>query len=159
MTLRHADPPRGGSIRIADIHGHACPLGFSFRLERQCMTKVEFVWERFANVQDAPKKFKSIAGLYMLTYKEGRILGIGESGNLRNLYRGGTGWMVEAALHGSGNLVFIAAARIEEKIRKSAEVPPHLQVSAAVLSTNQLIAPVECLEIEHTGEFHQESSS
>jgi hypothetical protein len=28
--------------------------------------------------------------------------------------------MVEAALRGSGNIVFIAAAAIEEKIRKSA---------------------------------------
>jgi hypothetical protein len=69
------------------------------------MTKVLLIWEKFVNFQDALKKFKGVGCIYVLADKDGRILRIGESGNLRSRYRGGTGWMVEAALHGSGNSV------------------------------------------------------
>lgn len=82
----------------------------------------------------------------------GHILRIGESGNLRSRYRGGTGWMVEAAMHGSGNLVFVAAARIEEKIRKSAEALLTFRYQPPYCEQNKLIAPVELPEIEHTGD-------
>ena len=73
--------------------------------------------------------------------KDGRILRIGESGNLRSRYRGGTGWMVEAALHGSGNSVFVAAAPIEEKIRKSAEAFLIFKYQPPFCQQNKLAAP------------------
>ena len=106
------------------------------------MTKVLFVWEKFANFQEALKKFKGVACIYVLTDKDGRILRIGESGNLRSRYRGGTGWMVEADMHGSGNLVFVTAARIEEKIRKSAEALLTFRYQASVLSAKQVGCPL-----------------
>jgi len=98
------------------------------------MTKIPLVWKKFANFQDALKRFKGVSCIYVLTDRDGRILRIGESGNLRSRYRGGTGWMVEAALHGSGNMIFVAEAPIEDQIRKSAEAllifkyqPPYCQ--------------------------------
>jgi hypothetical protein len=116
------------------------------------MRRILFVWEKFGNFQDALKKFKRVACIYLLTDKDGRILRIGESGNLRSRYRGGTGWMVEAALHGSGNIVFVAAAPIEEKIRKSAEAILTFKYQPPYCQQNKLVAPVESLEIENTGE-------
>jgi hypothetical protein len=116
------------------------------------MRKVLFVWEKFANFQDALKKFKRIPCIYVLTDKDGRILRIGESGNFRSRYRGGTGWMVEAAMHGSGNLVFVSAAPIEEKIRKFAEAFLTFKYQPPYCQQNKLVAPVESMEIEHTGE-------
>lgn len=116
------------------------------------MTKIVFVWEKFANFQDALKKFKGLPCIYMLTDKDGRILRIGESGNLRSRYRGGTGWMVEAALHGSGNVVLVAAAPIEETIRKSAEALLTFRYQPPYCQQNKLFAPLEALEIAHRGE-------
>ncbi len=116
------------------------------------MTKILFVWEKFANFQDALKKFKRASCIYLLTDKDGRILRIGESGNLRSRYNGGTGWMVEAALHGSGNLVFVAAAPVEQKVRRYAEAFLTFKYQPPYCQQNKLVAPVEPLEIEHRGE-------
>ena len=116
------------------------------------MTKILFVWEQFATFQEALKKFKRAACIYMLTDKDGRILRIGESGNLRSRYNGGTGWMVEAALHGSGNLVYVAAAPIDQKIRRDAEATLTFRYQPPYCQRDKLLAPVEPVDIEHTGD-------
>ncbi len=73
--------------------------------------KVLFRWQRFTTFQDALKKHKGVACLYVLTDREEKVLRIGESACLRSRYRGGTGWMVEAAMHDSGNIVFLSRPR------------------------------------------------
>lgn len=85
------------------------------------MNTFVLVWEPFLTFRAALKKFKRLPCLYGLTDKEERILRIGESGDLRSRYRGRTGWMVEAALHESGNKIFPAPAPADEATRRSIE--------------------------------------
>ena len=114
--------------------------------------KISFNWQRFVTFQEALKKHKGVACLYVLTDKEERILRIGESGCLRSRYRGGTGWMVEAAMHGSGNIVFVAAAPADQKIRQSAEALLTYRHQPPYCQRDKLVPPVEPLEIEHQGD-------
>jgi hypothetical protein len=57
----------------------------------------------------------------MLTDKNGLILKIGESSNLWERYKGGTGNTLDAALHGSDKYVFVAAAPSDANERKTIE--------------------------------------
>jgi hypothetical protein len=102
------------------------------------MNTFVLVWERFDTFQAALKKFKRSACLYVLTDKDEHIFRIGESGDLRSRYRGGTGWMVEAALHGSGNKVFDAPAPADEATRRSVEAWPTFKCQPPVLPTGQV---------------------
>src|SRR5262245_52800635 len=83
--------------------------------------KMTLHWERFKTFQEALIRFRRLPCIYLLADTDDRILRIGESGNLRARYKGGTGWMVEAALSGSGKQVFAAQATADEVTRRSAE--------------------------------------
>jgi hypothetical protein len=71
---------------------------------------VVLLWKQFSTFREARKAFKAEPCIYAVTDAMGRILKIGESGNLWRRYWGGTGYTLDAALHGSGNLVFAAPA-------------------------------------------------
>lgn len=116
------------------------------------LTKVLFTWQKFTTFQEALKKHKGIACLYVLTDKDENILRIGESGCLRSRYRGGTGWMVEAAMHGSGNIIFVAAAPVEQKMRQSAEALLTYRHQPPYCQRDKMIPPVVLLAIEHQGD-------
>ena len=72
-------------------------------------------WKRFASFRQAREAFRGTTCIYAVTDREERILKIGESGDLWTRYVGGTGYTVDAAMHGSGNLVFVAAAPLDEQ--------------------------------------------
>jgi hypothetical protein len=98
------------------------------------------------------KNFKRSACLYVLADKDEHIFRIGESGNLRNRYRGGTGWMVEAALHGSGNKIFAAPAPADEETRRSVEAWLTFKHQPQYCQQEKCVAPVGAWHIEHTGD-------
>jgi hypothetical protein len=119
------------------------------------MNRFVLVWEQFDTFQAALKKFKRSACLYVLTDKEERILRIGESGDLRSRYRGGTGWMVEAALHESGNKIFVAPAPADEGTRRAIEAWLTFKHQPRYCQRDKCVAPVGAWHIEHTGRTPQ----
>lgn len=71
---------------------------------------VLLAWSRFERLTAARAAFKLVPCLYVQTDRDRQILRIGKaSEGLEPRYRGGTGYALDAALHGSGNLVFGAA--------------------------------------------------
>jgi hypothetical protein len=111
------------------------------------MNRFVLVWEQFDTFQAALKQFKRSACLYVLTDKEERILRIGESGDLRSRYRGGTGWMVEAALHESGNKIFVAPAPADEATRRTIEAWLTFKHQPRYCQRDKLVAPVSIYPI------------
>ncbi len=60
--------------------------------------------------------------------------------------------MVEAAMYESGNIVFVAAAPVEQRIRQSVEALLTYRYQPPFCQQNKLIPPTESLEIEHRGD-------
>ena len=85
------------------------------------MADVVLTWERFDTLRQARKRFRRLPCIYVLADKDGAILRIGESDDLWERYVGGTGWMVDAALHGSGKVIFAAEAPADLAARRRVE--------------------------------------
>lgn len=72
---------------------------------------VELEWHRFAKLTDARRRFAKISCIYVQTDPRACPIRIGKATRrLEARYRGGTGYAIDAAMHGSGNLVFVASA-------------------------------------------------
>ena len=68
-------------------------------------------WKRFASMVAACRDFRHVCCVYVIADPSTRPMYIGCSeskGGLDGRYHGGTASAVDAALHGSGNLVFVA---------------------------------------------------
>ena len=94
--------------------------------------------------------FKLVPWLYVQTDASRQILRIGKAGEgLEPRYRGGTGYALDAAMHGPGNLVFVAApntpALLDDVERKLLveERPPY---------NNKFPSPSRRFLIRHTGD-------
>jgi hypothetical protein len=109
-------------------------------------------WERFNTFQEALKQFRLLPCLYLLIDTDDRILRIGESADLRARYRGGTGWMVEAALYRSGKTVFAAQAPPEERTRRSVEGWLTFRYQPQFCQRDKELPPLEEWQVEHTGD-------
>ena len=67
-------------------------------------------WEKFQRLTEARSKFAKTSCVYVQTDQTGHPIRVGKaSKGLEARYRGGTGYAFDAAMHGSNNLVFIAA--------------------------------------------------
>jgi hypothetical protein len=67
-------------------------------------------WKRFDRLTEARAMFGNTACLYVQADPEGWALRVGKaSGGLHARYRGGTGWAIDAAMHNSRNVVFVAS--------------------------------------------------
>lgn len=65
-------------------------------------------WERFAVATEARKAFAKTPCVYIQTDAEGNPIRVGKaSQGLEARYRGGTGYALDASMHGSGNLIFV----------------------------------------------------
>ena len=77
-------------------------------------------WARFAKMTEARAVFFSEPCVYVQAAPDGAPLRIGKaSKGLDRRYHGGEGGSIDAAMHGSGNLVFVAP--VEQALRKSVE--------------------------------------
>jgi hypothetical protein len=73
------------------------------------LSKLPLIWRRFTTLTSAREAFASIPCVYVQTNRRSRPIRIGKaSGGLRRRYWGGTGYALDAAMHGSGNLIFVA---------------------------------------------------
>jgi hypothetical protein len=67
-------------------------------------------WSRFRKMTEARSAYARQSCVYIQTDSRGQILRVGmATKGLNSRYRGGTGYAVDAAMHNSGNLVFVAA--------------------------------------------------
>ena len=70
---------------------------------------VTLTWHRFRKLTAARQRFARNPCVYVQTDREGDPLRIGKaSKGLEARYRGGTGYALDAAMHHSNNLVFVA---------------------------------------------------
>lgn len=116
-------------------------------------TRVRLTWTRFESLTAARRAFGSASCVYVQADREGHAVRVGKaSRGLHSRYRGGTGWALDAAMHGSGNLVFVAPVDIA--VLDAVELTL-IWVHRSSLRYNivgRRIAPKPLMEIEHAGE-------
>ncbi len=107
----------------------------------------QLVWQRFDRMTNACKAFRAVSCVYVIADPRGKPLYIGCSEDLHGRrYRGGTASALDAALHGSGNLIFVAevASDHREPVEKAliwAEKPPYNR-QGKIISLSRLKAEV-----------------
>jgi hypothetical protein len=73
------------------------------------LDEIILVWKRFSKFTDARDAFPDVPCVYVQTDNRGAPIRVGEtSTGLESRYRGGNGYALDAAMHNSGNLVFVA---------------------------------------------------
>ncbi len=71
---------------------------------------VELEWQRFTKLTDARSRFAKTSCIYVQTDPRGCPIRAGKaSEGLEPRFRGGTRYAIDAAMHGSSNLIFVAA--------------------------------------------------
>jgi hypothetical protein len=71
---------------------------------------VKLDWQKFAKLTEARSRFAKTPCVYVQADSQDCPIRIGKaSEGLEARYRGGTGYAIDAAMHGSGNHVFVAA--------------------------------------------------
>ena len=117
-------------------------------------TRVRLTWTRFESLTAARSVFGSVSCVYVQADHEGRAVRVGKaSAGLHSRYRGGTGWALDAAMHGSGNLVFVAPVNLAVLDAVESTL---IWVHRSSLRYNRVgrrIAPEPLVEIEHVGEI------
>jgi len=72
-------------------------------------------WQRFKRLTDARSMFKKKACIYVQTDRSGAPIRVGKaSKGLDARYRGGTGYALDAAMHGSRNSVYVTEVPITQ---------------------------------------------
>jgi hypothetical protein len=95
--------------------------------------KIRLQWQKFTKLTDARSRFPKTPCVYVQTDPQGCPIRIGKaSEGLEARYRGGTGYAIDAAMHGSGNLVFVAA--VEKELCGPVEVDIALLTTTLVKS-------------------------
>jgi len=116
------------------------------------MADVVLTWERFDTFRKARERFRRKPCIYVLTDAGGTVLRVGESDDLWQRYFGGTGWMVDTALHGSENVVFGADASADRVARRRVDAALIFRCQPAYCVQNKLVASTLAPSIEHQGD-------
>ena len=110
-------------------------------------------WKRFSVATDARKEFAKIPCVYVQADPAGRPIRIGKaSEGLEARYRGGTGYALDASMHGSGNLMFVAPVPKELCVAVENEL---IWRGRAVLPYNNVgkrVPPITRVEVSHEGD-------
>lgn len=113
---------------------------------------VELEWQKFKKLTEARSKFAKAPCVYIQTDRDGCPIRVGmASKGLEVRYRGGTGYAMDAAMHGSSNLVFVAA--VPQNLCKTVEDELIWQGREFLCYNNQgtIIAPRQRLTLIHKG--------
>jgi hypothetical protein len=114
------------------------------------MIKLE--WHRFAKLTEARSRFAKTPCVYIQADSKGCPIRIGKATEgLEARYRGGTGYAIDAAMHGSGNLVFVAA--VERDLCACVEDELIWQGRRCLTYNNQgkTVVPVRRVLLSHSG--------
>lgn len=115
--------------------------------------RVELRWSKYSKLTEARTVFPHQACVYVQADKHGRPLRVGKaSKGLDERYHGGNGYAMDAAMHESGNLVFVAP--VDAALCKAVEDELIWQGRRVLTYNNQgkLVPPPERTAIEHSGE-------
>jgi len=75
---------------------------------------IKLTWRRFKKLTEARDAFRKEPCIYITADNLGNAIRIGlASKGLEPRYRGGTGYAIDAAMHNSGNLIFVASVAAE----------------------------------------------
>jgi len=116
------------------------------------MNQLILQWQKFHKLTEARSKFARTPCVYVQADPNGHPIRVGvASMGLEARYRGGTGYAIDAAMHGSNNLVFVAAAPME--LCKDVEEELIWQGRQCLSYNNQgkLLAPLRRLTLVHEG--------
>ena len=114
------------------------------------MVKLE--WQRFSKLTEARSRFAKTPCVFIQADAKGRPLRVGKaSAGLAGIYRGETGHAVGAAMHESGNLLFVAA--VERDLCGCVEDELIWQGRRCLAYNNRgkRIAPVRRVLLSHSG--------
>lgn len=116
------------------------------------MEAIVLRWQRFCTLRKAREALRGRPCIYLQTDSREAILRVGESNDLWARYVGGTGYAVDAAMHGSGNLFFVASAPGDREARRKIEalLISRLQPTYNVQGAGLSLAPN--LPLRHEGE-------
>jgi hypothetical protein len=114
-------------------------------------TTIELTWRRFESMTAARAAFKTVPCVYAQADPEGRAVRVGlASKGLDRRYYGGTAYALDAAMHGSGNLVF-AAATDRAAIAEATLIWDHRD-SLPYNNVGRRVTPPILACIEHAGQ-------
>lgn len=115
--------------------------------------RVELRWSKYSKLTKARTAFPRQACVYVQADKHGHPVRVGKaSKGLDERYHGGNGYAMDASMHESGNLVFVAP--IEAALCKAVEDELIWQGRRALTYNNQgkLVPLLQRVVIEHSGE-------
>jgi hypothetical protein len=114
--------------------------------------RIALKWEKFGKLTDARSRFAKTSCVYVQTDPRGCPIRIGKaSEGLEARYRGGTGYAIDAAMHGSGNLVFVAA--VDKELCSIVEVELIWQGRTCLVynKLGKILPPSERVQLSHQG--------
>jgi hypothetical protein len=109
-------------------------------------------WLKFQKLTEARLKFAKTPCVYIQADQDGHPIRVGmASKGLEVRYRGGTGYAIDAAMHGSNNLVFVAA--VQKELCKEVEGELIWQGRRCLAYNNQgkILLPFRRVALLHTG--------
>ena len=115
--------------------------------------EIVLTWRRFRKMTEARDSFADVPSVYVQTDNRGVPVRVGETSvGLESRYRGGNAFALDAAMHNSGNLVFVA----EVPERLSGEIERELiwRERQTLLYNNEHKSnpPPRRMRIRHEGE-------
>jgi len=113
---------------------------------------VNLDWQRFSKLTEARSRFAKTSCVYVQADSRGCPIRVGKaSEGLEARYRGGTGYAIDAAMHESGNPVFVAA--VEKELCGLVEDELIWQGRRCLRYNNQgkIIAPLRHVRLLHSG--------
>lgn len=120
------------------------------------MRRLVLRWERFERLTDAREMFGNGPCVYVQADSRGRALRVGKaSRGLHARYRGGTGWAIDAAMHSSRNVVFVASVPLEYLDAVEATLIWSHRDSLPYNNVGKRVAPVALAPLTHSGDAPQ----
>lgn len=108
-------------------------------------------WLRFRKLTEARSKMAKQPCVYIQTDSHGQILRIGAASKGLNVrYRGGTGYAIDAAMHGSGNYVY--AVSVPKEICKAVEAMLIYREKPVYNNQGKTKPPLKRLRLRHSGD-------
>ena len=116
-------------------------------------SKVQLAWSRFNKLTDARNAFWKKPCVYVQADSQGNPIRVGKaSGGLNSRYRGGDGYALDAAMHDSGNLVFVAPVPNDLCDAVEKELIWRERDHLVYNNLGKTFPPDERIELEHTGD-------
>jgi hypothetical protein len=113
---------------------------------------ISLEWRRFDRFIAARNAHRDVSCIYVQADREGRAIRVGKaSKGLEARYRGGTGYALDAALHGSGNLWFAARVSADAVTAAEASLIWKHREQLAYNNMGKRHAPSNMVDLQHGG--------